>query len=69
MACGHGATIGGLGEDQLFYLQSRGLPAKEAEALLLEAFAAELIDEIGDEDLIADYRTDVAAWLAGRAEA
>lgn len=69
VACGHGATIGGLGEDQLFYLQSRGLPAKEAEALLLEAFAAELIDEIGDEDLIADYRTDVAAWLAGRAEA
>src|SRR5579863_1747184 len=43
VACGHGATIGGLGEDQLFYLQSRGLPAKEAEALLLEAFAAELV--------------------------
>ncbi|MEW6436964.1 MAG: Fe-S cluster assembly protein SufD [Pseudomonadota bacterium] len=69
VACGHGATIGGLSEDQLFYLQSRGLPAHEAEALLLEAFAAELVDEIGDEDLIAAYRADVAAWLAGRADA
>jgi Fe-S cluster assembly protein SufD len=68
VACGHGATIGGLSEDQLFYLQSRGLPAPEAEALLLEAFAAELVDEIGDEGLISAYRADVAAWLAGRAD-
>lgn len=69
VACGHGATIGGLSQDQLFYLQSRGLPAKEAEALLLEAFAAELVDEIDNEDLIASYRAEIAAWLTGRARA
>jgi Fe-S cluster assembly protein SufD len=69
VACGHGATIGGLSEDQLFYLQSRGLPRKEAEALLLEAFAAELVDEIGDETLVAAYRGEVTEWLAGRAQA
>jgi Fe-S cluster assembly protein SufD len=69
VACGHGATVGGLSEDQLFYLQSRGLPAKEAEALLLEAFAAELVDEIGDADLVSAYRAEVAAWLTGRAKA
>ncbi len=69
VACGHGATIGGLNADQLFYLEARGLPAKEAEALLLEAFAAELVDEIGDENLIAAYRAEISAWLAGRAKA
>jgi Fe-S cluster assembly protein SufD len=67
--CGHGATCGGLSADQLFYLETRGLPRKEAESLLLEAFASELVDEIGDERLIADYRAEVAAWLAARAQA
>jgi Fe-S cluster assembly protein SufD len=69
VACGHGATIGGLSQDQLFYLQSRGLPRKEAEALLLEAFAAELVDDIGDDSLVTAYRGEVTAWLDGRAQA
>ncbi len=64
--CGHGATCGGLNADQLFYLRTRGLMESEAEALLLEAFASELVDEIGHEGLIAAYRADVGAWLAGR---
>ncbi len=64
--CGHGATCGGLNADQLFYLETRGLPPAEAEALLLEAFADELVDEIGDEELAAAYRADIAAWLAAR---
>jgi len=68
VVCGHGATVGGLSEDQLFYLESRGLPRKAAEALLLEAFAAELVDEIGDEKLIAHYRAEIAAWLAAHAK-
>ncbi|MGO9681552.1 MAG: SufB/SufD family protein [Beijerinckiaceae bacterium] len=66
VACGHGATCGGLSEEQLFYLQSRGLPFVEAEALLLEAFGGELIDEIGHEGLVAAFRADVAAWLDSR---
>ena len=66
VACGHGATCGGLSEDQLFYMQTRGLPYAEAEALLLEAFAAELVDEIGDEDLIALFRAEIARWLLAR---
>ncbi len=65
--CGHGATCGGLNADQLFYLETRGLPPPEAEALLLEAFANELIDDIGHADLVAAYRAEVAAWLAARA--
>jgi Fe-S cluster assembly protein SufD len=64
--CGHGATCGGLSADQLFYLRTRGLSHAEAEALLLEAFANELVDDIGQEALVAAYRADVAAWLAAR---
>lgn len=37
--CGHGATTGQLDESQLFYLQSRGVPRKQAEAMLCRGFA------------------------------
>ncbi|MGH6836427.1 MAG: SufB/SufD family protein [Methylocella sp.] len=66
VACGHGATCGGLDIDQLFYLQTRGLPFAQAEALLLEAFAGELVDGIGHEGLIKVYRREVSAWLSAR---
>jgi Fe-S cluster assembly protein SufD len=66
VACGHGATCGGLDIEQLFYLQTRGLPLLEAEALLLEAFAGELIDSIGHDGLIAAFRNEVRAWLSSR---
>ena len=67
VACGHGATCGGLDIDQLFYLQTRGLPFAQAEALLLEAFAGELVDGIGHEGLIKAFRGEVSAWLVARA--
>src|ERR1700730_12701069 len=63
---GHGATCGGLDLDQLFYLQTRGLPFAQAEALLLEAFAGELVDGIGHEGLIKAYRREVSSWLSAR---
>ncbi|HUB64223.1 MAG TPA: SufD family Fe-S cluster assembly protein [Methylocella sp.] len=66
VVCGHGATCGGLDADQLFYLQTRGLPLPEAEALLLEAFAGELIDGIGHAGLSQGFRSQVRAWLAAR---
>lgn len=66
VACGHGATVGSLDEDQLFYLQARGLPKAQAEALLLEAFAAEMADDLGHEGLTAAFRAEIAHWLAGR---
>lgn len=40
--CSHGNTCGGLDEDSLFYLQSRGMSAAEAERILLQAFAEEV---------------------------
>lgn len=44
--CSHGCTIGQLDDNALFYLQTRGIPAKEAKALLLYAFANEAIESI-----------------------
>ena len=44
--CGHGATSGDLDEDLLFYLKARGIPAKEAEALLIQAFVGEAVEGI-----------------------
>ena len=44
--CSHGCTIGQLDEDAMFYMQSRGIPQKEAKALLMYAFSNEVIESI-----------------------
>jgi Fe-S cluster assembly protein SufD len=44
--CTHGATIGQLDAEALFYLQSRGLGARQARALLTYAFAQDVVDRI-----------------------
>ena len=44
--CSHGCTIGQLDESALFYMQSRGIPKKEAKALLMYAFSNEVIESI-----------------------
>ena len=48
--CTHGATVGQLRPEAMFYLQARGIPKKEAEALLVYAFAAEVVDKITVEE-------------------
>lgn len=44
--CSHGCTIGQLDESAMFYMQQRGIPKKEAKALLLYAFSNEVIESI-----------------------
>ena len=44
--CTHGAAIGQLDDDALFYLQARGIGAHEARNLLIHAFAGEVLDRI-----------------------
>ncbi|MGO4919831.1 Fe-S cluster assembly protein SufD [Maribacter spongiicola] len=44
--CSHGCTIGQLDEDALFYLQSRGIPKKEAKALLMYAFSNNVLNTV-----------------------
>lgn len=48
---GHGATIGKIEEEQLYYLMSRGLTQKESEKLIINGFLQPVIDEIDDEPL------------------
>jgi Fe-S cluster assembly protein SufD len=44
--CSHGCTIGQLDETAMFYMQQRGIPKKEAKALLMYAFSNALIESI-----------------------
>jgi Fe-S cluster assembly protein SufD len=58
VVCGHGATAGDLDADHLFYLESRGIPAAEARALLVAAFVGEAFEAVAHEDArlaLADF--------------
>jgi Fe-S cluster assembly protein SufD len=44
--CSHGCTIGQLDEEALFYLRTRGIPKKEAKALLTYAFANNVLESV-----------------------
>ena len=46
VACSHGCTIGQLDEEALFYLRSRGIAKKEAQAMLMYAFANDVLENI-----------------------
>ena len=66
VACGHGATVGALDADELFYLQTRGIPRQEAEAMLLEAFGAEAIERIASPEIAAAITSRAKMWLEMR---
>ena len=64
--CGHGATSGDLDEDLLFYLRARGIPAKEAQALIIQAFVGEAVEGIEHAGLRDALMEQVVAWLEQR---
>ena len=49
--CSHGCTIGKLDEDALFYLRARGISEKNAQAMLLHAFALDIVQQVEIEEL------------------
>jgi len=51
--CSHGATVGELDANQLFYLRSRGVPEMEARGILVRAFLSEALDAVADQRLRA----------------
>jgi Fe-S cluster assembly protein SufD len=59
--CGHGAAVGALDANQLFYLRARGIPEAEARNILVGAFLGEVTERLPD-----PYRGPVEAWLAAR---
>ena len=65
--CAHGAAVGRLDEQALFYLRARGIPRAQAEQLLTYAFASELVGAVKLEPLRARVEQLVAARLPGGA--
>ena len=62
--CSHGATTGALDPEQLFYLRSRGIPEREARALLVHAFLAASAEEIHNPDLKAVALEVMNGWAS-----
>ncbi len=61
--CGHGATVADIDRNHLFYLMARGVPENKARAMLVNAFVAEIVEELEDEKLVAPLEDVISAWL------
>jgi len=60
--CSHGCTIGQLDESAMFYMQQRGIPKKEAKALLMYAFTSEVTNSIK----IPELKAKIAKIIANK---
>ncbi|MGK7869984.1 Fe-S cluster assembly protein SufD [Falsiroseomonas sp. E2-1-a20] len=72
--CSHGATVGELDAEQIFFLRSRGIPLEQARAILVEAFLVEAVDAVADEHIREALSGAVTGWwqrqgIAGGIEA
>jgi Fe-S cluster assembly protein SufD len=65
--CAHGATVGQLDAEQLFYLRSRGLPEQAARNLLTYAFGASVIERIPVASVVARLENAVMAQTGATA--
>ncbi|PPQ39923.1 Iron-regulated ABC transporter permease protein SufD [Rhodoblastus acidophilus] len=63
VACGHGAAVTKLDAQQLFYLETRGVPHIEAEKILIDAFAADVFEMLDSEALRDVLRADLSELL------
>lgn len=61
--CGHGATVADIDRNHLYYLRSRGISEKKARAMLVNAFVAEIVEELDDEKLVEALEGIISAWL------
>ena len=60
--CSHGATIGALDEDQVFYLRSRGIPEAQARALLIRSFLDDALAPVQQEDAKTLFEAAIDTW-------
>ena len=63
--CTHGATIGKMEEEPLFYLKSRGIPQKEAERLIVEGFFDPIMQRIPFEGVRERFQTAIHEKMTG----
>ena len=61
--CTHGATIGQIDEDALFYLRCRGIEKKEAREIMIKAYVGEIIERIEDDTMQSMLEKEVMACL------
>lgn len=64
--CSHGATCGGIDEDAIFYLRSRGISPKDALSMLTFAFAEDVLMKIEDESVKTTIENDIRSLLSNR---
>jgi Fe-S cluster assembly protein SufD len=67
--CSHGATVGELDAEQLFYLRTRGIPEARARSMLVEAFLTEAVEGVNDTGARAALQAAVTGWWEKQAEA
>ena len=63
--CTHGATIGQIDPESVFYLRARGIGLEEARNLLIEAFAGEIVDHVKFEPLREQLKSALLAKMRG----
>jgi Fe-S cluster assembly protein SufD len=51
LRCGHGASVGPVDEEQLFYMMCRGLPERDAESMIVEGFFQQVLERVPDESV------------------
>ncbi|PZM13181.1 Fe-S cluster assembly protein SufD [Rhizobium tubonense] len=61
--CGHGATVTDIDANHLYYLMARGIPAKKARAMLVNAFVAAIVEELEDEAVVEALEGVISTWL------
>ena len=61
--CGHGATFADIEPSYMFYLMSRGIPEREARALLIKGFVDEIVEDIDNEVLEGAMVDVIDGWL------
>ncbi len=64
--CSHGATIGALDPEQIFYLRSRGIPEDQARAMLIRAFLTEALEPVTDAAAREMFEAAIEAWWVGQ---
>ena len=65
--CSHGATVGRIDDEQMFYLRSRGINQQDAQQMIIYAFAAELTEALRDEGLKQQVLARIGQRLPGGA--
>jgi Fe-S cluster assembly protein SufD len=68
VSASHGGTVGEIDEQQVFYMQARGIPREEAIRLIVEGYFEPIVVQLADAGLEAQVRRRISAKLAAAAE-